>query len=432
MDHQTLQVGESVEGGGGSRVDEGDEADVLIGNVANVVEQSTADDIADFLNRGLGVDVAEVDRAVTKVVISTSGGGDGSRSNRLLGDSVGDNLTVLAAESVSHAGVDSKVLSGILLLSLGDVGAAVLAVVDAARCLPLGLLWELSHSLDSVANRQEVDKADALLADQLDGINGTELAQVGPQLLLGDIFGEVAKVDIPGRTGLLNGQGDGSRHLGGLSPTDLDILTLDGELLQDGIRMEVGSRRAVQEGDEGAVLIRQESDRLNRTGTNMSEDFLRRSLIRDIAQIDGPRRPRHHAGGKRRADGWRLLWEESCILWREGGRGHDSRRVVCRRGERGGILLVERSADGELREPSLRSTSLEGRTKQELRRQKRSKLHLHSTRRADVVVSHPVATSDDGRDLHTASSLGRHVVSKLARLVTRRLCSRTVTHVGRF
>ena len=37
VDHQTLQVAQGVEGGGGGRVDEGNEADVLVGNVTNVV-----------------------------------------------------------------------------------------------------------------------------------------------------------------------------------------------------------------------------------------------------------------------------------------------------------------------------------------------------------------------------------------------------------
>lgn len=37
VDHQTLQVAQCVERGGGGRVNEGNEADVLVGNVTNVV-----------------------------------------------------------------------------------------------------------------------------------------------------------------------------------------------------------------------------------------------------------------------------------------------------------------------------------------------------------------------------------------------------------
>ena len=37
MDHQALQVTQGVEGSGGGRIDEGNEADVLVGNVTNVV-----------------------------------------------------------------------------------------------------------------------------------------------------------------------------------------------------------------------------------------------------------------------------------------------------------------------------------------------------------------------------------------------------------
>lgn len=58
VDHETLEVGEGVEGCRRSGVDEGYEADVLVGDVADVVEEAAADDVADFFDGGFGVDVA--------------------------------------------------------------------------------------------------------------------------------------------------------------------------------------------------------------------------------------------------------------------------------------------------------------------------------------------------------------------------------------
>ena len=87
---------------------------------------------------------------------------------------------------------NTKVLCRVLLLRLGNVGAAVLAVVHPARCLPPWVLRKLSNSLDGIADGQEVDEADGLLADDLDGINGAELAQVFAELVLRGLFRQVA------------------------------------------------------------------------------------------------------------------------------------------------------------------------------------------------------------------------------------------------
>jgi hypothetical protein len=53
----TLEARCLVEGESAMRVDESNEADVLVGNVANLLEDAAADDVADFLSRDFGVDV---------------------------------------------------------------------------------------------------------------------------------------------------------------------------------------------------------------------------------------------------------------------------------------------------------------------------------------------------------------------------------------
>lgn len=50
--------------------------------------------------------------------------------------------------------------------------------------------------------------------------------------------------------------------------------------------MEVSGRASVQEGDEGAVLVWQEADRLNLTTSDVAKDLLSRSVRRDVTEID--------------------------------------------------------------------------------------------------------------------------------------------------
>lgn len=107
VNHEALKVAEGVEGGSSGGIDEGHEADVLVGDVADMVEQTTPDHIANLLNGRLRVNVAEVDGSVAKVVDASSSGGDGGGSNRLLSKGVRDQVTVSTSKHVSVAGSDA-------------------------------------------------------------------------------------------------------------------------------------------------------------------------------------------------------------------------------------------------------------------------------------------------------------------------------------
>ena len=196
VDHQALEVAQGVEGRSRGRVDESDKANVLVGNVTNVVKQTASDDVADLFDRGLRVDVAQVDGTVSNVVGTTSGLRDCSGGNGLLSKSTGNQITVRAVENMGITWSDAKVLCCVLLLGLGHVGATVLTVVHPTRRLPLRFLGKLSDGLDGVANGQEVYKANGLLANDLDGVNGTKLAQILTQLILRRLFWQVAEIDI--------------------------------------------------------------------------------------------------------------------------------------------------------------------------------------------------------------------------------------------
>lgn len=307
VNHQTLQVAEGIERRSSCGINKGHKADVLVGNVPDVVQKTAANNIANLLDGGLRMNVAEVNGPVAQVGDATGRRGYGSGSDRLLSQGAGNQVTVGTRQHVGIARGDSKVLGGILLLSLGHIGAPVLAIVHPAGRLPLGFLGKLRDGLDGIGNGQEVHKGNVLLAHNLDGINGTKLAEILTKFLLGNVLGQVAEVHISGSTRLLNSQVNRGGHLRGLAPADLDILSLDAELFQDGIRVEVSGRGGVQERDEGAVLIGKKTDRLDLTAANVAQNLLGRSVRGNVAQVHSSTGTSHktrcHRHGRSRLNG---------------------------------------------------------------------------------------------------------------------------------
>lgn len=318
-----------------------------------------------------------------------------------------------------------------MLLCLGNVGAAVLAVVDATRSLPLGLLRELRDGLDGIGDREVVDKGDVLLTDDLDGVNGAKLAQILTEFLIGHLLGQVTQVHISRGTRLLDSQSNRGRHLGRLAPTNLDILTLDAELFQDGIRVEVGGGASVQEGDEGAVLVGQQADRLDLAAADVAKNLLSTCVRGDVAQVNSSAGSSDNARSHRdgRSGRERSLHAEAASgglgrveLRSAVGRRRNNTLVRLRRdgllnGAGDAILLLVVSLLGletrktlELRAgESSGSTRLEGATEQQLRGQKRSELHVKCSSRGGHVRSivggllgHGLRLRVDGGDVASA------------------------------
>lgn len=146
-----------------------------------------------------------------------------------------------------------------------------------------------------------MNEPNRLLLDDLDGIDGAEFAQLLAQLLLRHLLGQVSEIDITRCTGLLHGQGDGSGNLRGLPPAHLDVIALDGKLLQDCVGMEVGGRVAIEEGDERAVLVREQAHRLDLAAADVVEDLFGGCFGGDVTQVHGPARPRQETRGHRRS-----------------------------------------------------------------------------------------------------------------------------------
>ncbi len=303
VDHQALEVAKRIERCGRRRVDEGYEADVLVWDVSDVVQQTTPDNVANLLDSSLRVDVAQVDGSVAQVVDTAGGGGDGGGGDGLLRQSIRDEITISAGQHVRVPRRDAEVLSGVLLLRLGDVRTSVLAIVDPAGRLPLRFLRELADGLNGIGDGQEMDESDVLLSHNLNGIDGAELTQVLAQFLIRDVLRQVSEVDVARRARLLDGQSDRGGYLGGLAPADLDILALDAELFQDGIRVEMSGRAGIQEGDEGTILVRKQADRFNLAASHMAKNFLGAGVRRDVAKVHGTAGAGHDARAHRHGRG---------------------------------------------------------------------------------------------------------------------------------
>ena len=245
------------------------------------------------------MDVSKVDGAVAQVVHSSSGRSDGGRRNGLLGEGVRDQIAVSRVEDVRISRRNPQELGGVLLLRLGHVGAAVLTIKDPLRSLPLGFLGQLGHGFHRVTNGQEVDESNSLLLDDLYGIDGTELAQLLPQLILTHFLGQVTKVDVARCARLLYCECHGCRNLRRLPPADLDVISLDRKFLQDRVGVEVGGRVAVEEGNEGTVLIREKANRLDLSAADVVENFFSGRFGGYVTQVHGSARSRQKARGDR-------------------------------------------------------------------------------------------------------------------------------------
>jgi len=204
VDHETLQIAQSIERSCRSRINKGDKADMLVGYISNVVQKPTPNDITNFFDGRLRVDVSKINSPVSKIVDSASCGGYCGCCNRLLGQCIRDEITICTIQNMSITRSNTKILCCILLLCLGDICATILSIVDFARCLPLCLLRKLGNSLDGITDGQEVNKANCLFTDNLDSVNRTELAQILTQLFFSNVFRQITEVDVARCTRLLH------------------------------------------------------------------------------------------------------------------------------------------------------------------------------------------------------------------------------------
>ena len=75
---------------------------------------------------------------------------------------------------------------------------------------------------------EEMDETDVLVPDDLDLINQAEPAEVIPQLFFSRVLVQPSEVHVPASVVLLNRQCDLAGNRGGPSPTNLQLLSVQG------------------------------------------------------------------------------------------------------------------------------------------------------------------------------------------------------------
>jgi len=109
--------------------------------------------------------------------------------------------------------------------------------------------------LHGSTDAQKVYETDTLVPYDLDLIDRSESRQIVSQFTLGQRVIQSTEIDVPGSFC----HGDGLHNLRGNSrrfaPTDLELLTVQGELLHRRIGVEGGSSGSIQERDEDAGFL---------------------------------------------------------------------------------------------------------------------------------------------------------------------------------
>lgn len=275
---------------------------MLVLHISDALKDSPPNGIANVLGSSLGVDIAEIDRPVHLL----SGGGGSSYSE----GRARWRIEALCREPSAHGserhrrevGVDGGELA-LLLLRLGNVRAAVLAVVDAlAR--PLRFSWERSDDLSNMVSghteytswksylggdrdAQEVNEANVFVPDNLDLIDEAEARETVPKLLLGHRLVEPAEIDVPAGVALRHAKQNSSGNRARLAPSDLELLPVKRELLNVGICVEGGRGGTVEERDEDAGLFGENTDGLERTEMDEVKKLIDGRVGWEISNVDG-------------------------------------------------------------------------------------------------------------------------------------------------
>ena len=150
------------------------------------------------------------------------------------------------------------------LLGFWDVGASILAIINTLPC-PGGFCRERVDNLNPEGistvrttsskrdktnlrgNRdtEEVDETNVLVPNDLDLIDQTEPAEIIPQLFFGRVLIQPAEIHVPAGIALLDRQRDLAGNWGGFSPTNLQLLSVEGQFLHDRVGIELSGGRGV-------------------------------------------------------------------------------------------------------------------------------------------------------------------------------------------
>ena len=124
-------------------------------------------------------------------------------------------------------------------------------------------------------------------SNDLDLVDRPEARKVVAQRLLRDRLVEVAEVDVPRRSRLLNRHenvgGDGARA----SPAKLEVLIVQPNFAHERVRVERRGRRRIEEADEGAALLGENLDRVDGAKANLAKELVDGGVRGKVADVDG-------------------------------------------------------------------------------------------------------------------------------------------------
>lgn len=300
VDREAVQLAHGEELRRGDGVYECDETHVALLQEADALKQAATHHVADLLDGQVLMQVAQVNGAVAQVVGAAGLGGNLRRRGRLLHQRQRDVFAVGRGDNVLHAGGQPQVLCGVVLLRLGDEGAAVLAV-EAFFVQVFVLQRQVGHASNGAQNGQKVDEGNALLGDNLDAVNHPVGGQVRPQLRLSDHLArervvQIAQVDIARGAVALNQLGHHRQDRRVLAPPDANVVAVDVELLQDAVRVKQQRRLVVDEGDKGAVFGGQDLHQLEDPRPHVVKELVGLDVAGDVAEVHRARRC--HGRGK--------------------------------------------------------------------------------------------------------------------------------------
>jgi hypothetical protein len=150
-----------------------------------------------------------------------------------------------------------------------------------------------------------VHEADVLVPDDLDLVDEAEAGEVVPELLLRHVLVQAAEVHVPAGVALADRQRDLLRDRARLAPADLELLAVEGELLDRRVRMKGGGGGALEEREEDAGLLGEDADVLERAEVDEVEELVDGRRRREVADVDGPVRRVGRGGREGRREGAR-------------------------------------------------------------------------------------------------------------------------------
>lgn len=126
-----------------------------------------------------------------------------------------------------------------------------------------------------------------LVADNLDLIDRPEAGQVIAQRLFGRVFRQVAEKDVSRSSSLVMSDQDVFRNRARFSPADFEFVVVQLEPSQHGVRVKGCCCVGLEERNECARSFGQDANRLDRTVTNETEEFINRGVGGQVSKVDG-------------------------------------------------------------------------------------------------------------------------------------------------